>query len=333
MTPDQLQTTFQAYQREYTFGAFGGKKNGSPCSAIPTSESVIDQAWQAQMRGDWEGMLALVASLNLSVYPEAALVLARAATRHGAYRLALRLLGWGIHRFRETGHDVHLARCHGALGEVLVRCNFAALALQHMQIAHSLMPRGHHSRQMQYSYIAMPLARLGQLDVAIEYYMRALFLAEIQQDKTALAHALIRRGALAFWGDDSAFREMQHLKARYQPDLTGVLKGYDALLELCAGWKEGVLTPEDITLCRNRAMGAFHRIAPIEYETAARVLPDNGAGSKDLAGEFESLCSGIRLPFYPDVFQLADLPVQKSLATGRIACADALALALKGFFI
>ena len=98
---------------------------------------MIDQAWQAQMRERLGGMLALVASLNLSVCPEAALVLARAATRHGSLPAGSPATGLGHSSVSETGHDVHLARCHGALGEVLVRCNFAALALQHMQIAHN----------------------------------------------------------------------------------------------------------------------------------------------------------------------------------------------------
>ena len=65
---------------------------------------------------------------------------------------------------------------------------------------------------MQYSYIAMPLARLGQLDVAIEYYMRALFLAEIQQDKTALAHALIRRAPWLFGATTVPFGKCSTLR-------------------------------------------------------------------------------------------------------------------------
>jgi len=152
--------------------------------------------WDAFYRKDWVKSLHLFESAlkHHQWHPLVALGIGRLATRFGSWNIACDWLLYGLTCARNQYNDDLLMQYHGAMGELLIRTGHPQEAFQQMQLSYALTPAGHPSRQLQYNFIAMSLARLGKSSVAETYYMNASFLAKSPLDKM---HALVRRAALS----------------------------------------------------------------------------------------------------------------------------------------
>lgn len=134
-----------------------------------------------------------------------ALGYARAATRLGQFNTALAWIRLGFSLTYRQEHQAYHTFFHGALGELLVRGARPERALLHMQIANSLRQKGHLSRQRQMSFLAIPLARLGKIELAESYYMRAYVLAKQHDDEDGMSHALARRAMLSLHASNAVY--------------------------------------------------------------------------------------------------------------------------------
>lgn len=221
----------------------------------------ISKAWENIYQGKWQDAQNELCQVDLAIDPSAALAYARIAIRHGKNTLALNYLKYSIKCFRNLNQDMNLAKAHGLLGELLIRQGLVKKALQHMQIAYNLTPQGHWSRQRQYSYLALPLARLGQVNLANEHYMRAFFMAINENDKEGQQHALVRSAALFLYGDDTALEQAKKFKAHYDISFSGVVLGYWNALLFMQSWLTGDYNHDHLM----QAKECFKGIAPLEY--------------------------------------------------------------------
>jgi len=171
---------------------------------ITSEYSPVLTAWKSFYRHAWEESLNLFTAslLDDSTQGLAALGIGRIATKHGKWDIARQWLWYAILESRQKYDDFLLMQCHGAMGELMLRTQHYHESLKHMQLAYSLCPAGHPQRKRQYSYLGMPLARLGKCQVAEGYYMSAYYLAMDQHDHISAMHALVRRGALVLYDYD-----------------------------------------------------------------------------------------------------------------------------------
>lgn len=171
----------------------------------------LHQGLAALNQGHYESAKEHFSSLTHPIFT--ALGFCRIATRIGQYNKAL---DWAraalVYSQRyELSEITSLYREHdllllnGAIGELFVRGNNVQQALLHMQIAYQLRSKVGNERQRQYTYLSIPLARLGQASVAEANYMRAYILAKQQQDNVAMSHALVRRAALSWHKNKASY--------------------------------------------------------------------------------------------------------------------------------
>lgn len=286
----------------------------------------IAAAWHSIYSGEWGLALKFLDRIDIQLEPLATLAYARIATRNGAHTLAAKYLSYAIYRFRELHQDHNLARAHGVLGELLLRQGLNKKALQHMQIAYNLTPLGHHSRQRQYSYLAMPLARLGQIGLANEHYMRAFFMAINELDQQGTQHALVRSAALSLFGDRQAIQQSKRLQRHYSVEFTGVVKGYWSILCFLEEWKKGAFNQPYL----NQALKAFEKKAPLElmYITAINPNQCTPVTIKELAP-----LTQCHVPESPDLMALHSLPIHNIKSCNAIQTPEQLERVLTQFFI
>lgn len=135
---------------------------------------------------------------------ESALILLRVATRLGQFQVGLLWADLCLELTSKQRGGLKIA-VHGAIGELLVRGGAYHHALTHMQILNSFRPKGSPDRQRHYSYLAIPLARLGCSSVAESYYMRAFVLAKQQSNTLTASLSLVRRAALTRYTGDNDY--------------------------------------------------------------------------------------------------------------------------------
>jgi len=203
------------------------------------------KGWDAFFNSKWQ-LSANLFSDALSEPPWTSLTalgLGRLATRSGQWQQARNWLILASERARDEYNDLLLMKCHGALGELMLRTGNNHEALQHMQTAYTLCPSGHPHRQRQYSYMAMPLARMGKCQVAEEYYMNAYCLAMDQSEYLNGMHALARRAALILYNYNvdiaSIGGEMQRLSESLLPTrLASIPYDYFRIVSFYQQWKD-----------------------------------------------------------------------------------------------
>ena len=238
------------------------------------------QAWRLLHEGQLDQACAAFDQLPPM---DQALGYARAATRFGQFNTALAWIRLGFSlTYRQENHADH-ALFHGALGELLVRGARPESALLHMQIANSLRPKGHLSRQKQMSFLAIPLARLGKIELAESYYMRAYVLAKQHHDEVGMSHALARRAMLSLHASNAAYWQQSK---RLVVSLSAPCQLAMAIINLVAIQQEG--KPFDhhqgidhsIEWCLHQRLGrrplpGRHRIqSPTDTPSATRWLKD-----------------------------------------------------------
>lgn len=296
----------------------------------------IASAWALIYAGAWQPALDQLQLLNLADSPIAALAYARIATRNGYHLAAKEYLKFGIHAHRQSGQDINLAKFHGLLGELLLRQRLPEKALQHMQIAYQLTPRGHYSRQMQYSFIAMALARLEQPNLANEHYMRAFYLAVAKNDANGKQHALLRSAALSLFGDDEAMERAIALGQENNVTFSGIVEGYWNLLLLYRHWQQGSVNPEFI----DKASRAFAKVAPLEHYYCS-AISNSVVPSTKRTDQAATTNAAPRLIFFenenypaaPDLLDLDALPIADIKNIPPITTVDDLQHMLSRFFI
>jgi len=203
---------------------------------------MLKNAWEMLSKGVWADSADIFYThyLNSEHKSEAALGLGRIATRTGKWQLALQWLNIAIKEARISQDDQQLAKSHGALGELFLRTGLSQQALLNMQIAYELFPAGHFSRQRQYSYLAMPLTRLKEEDVAEDYYMRAFLLALEENNTEQAGHAIIRRAAMCLHNNNHAFNESKALIEKFNLLSPGVIQGYYSSLCYYQQWTKAI---------------------------------------------------------------------------------------------
>lgn len=288
----------------------------------------IASAWQKIYKGEWQDAQNELSSIDLAINPSAALAYARIAIRHGQNILAINYLQYAIRCFRSQSQDMNLARAHGLLGELLIRQGLVKKALQHMQIAYNLTPQGHPSRQRQYSYLALPLARLGQVNLANEHYMRAFFMAINENNNEGQQHALVRSAALCLYGDDTALEQAKKFKEHYKINFTGIVQGYWKSLLLMQSWRVGDYNTDYLI----QAKKCFKGIAPLEYKylnaVSGQTLDPSPVESGSLLINIEC-----RVGTNEHIMGLNDLPITDIMNIDTINTPENLRKILHKFFL
>lgn len=289
----------------------------------------IARAWQKIYQGEWQQAQDELSEIDLAVNPSAALAYARIAIRHGKNILALNYLKYAIKCFRSLSQDMNLAKAHGLLGELLIRQGLVKKALQHMQIAYNLTPQGHWSRQRQYSYLALPLARLGQVNLANEHYMRAFFMAINENDKEGQQYALVRSAALFLYGDDTALEQAKKFKTHYDISFSGVVLGYWNALLFMQSWLSGDYETHYLI----QAKACFKDIAPLEYYYLSAVCEHKVYEAENTSIETEGLDVKSRVSSTGNIMGLDDLPIADITQIDSINSAEKLKSTLHKFFV
>ena len=190
--------------------------------------------WALINQGQWQSAFDSFNSLQLANPECAALGIARIATRLGQFEVALKWLREGLYYANKSTDISAQVMLRGALGELLLRSGHNDKALMQMQIARSLLPLGDSRRQLQYSFLAMPIARLGKPQVAEDYYMRAYFIAKLTNDECSMSHALVRRAALVLRGEEQSWLSANELFGR----LTSPAKIAIAYMQILWYWHD-----------------------------------------------------------------------------------------------
>ncbi|MDQ7005494.1 MAG: hypothetical protein Q9N67_11475 [Ghiorsea sp.] len=282
-------------------------------------------AWDDFYKSKWSESLSLFTSA-LSDKPWqalAALGIGRIATRWGEWAVARQWLLYAMLESRHKYNDFLLMQCHGAMGELMLRTQHYHESLQHMQLAYALCPAGHPQRQRQYSYIGMPLARLGKCQIAEGYYMSAYYLAIDQHDSISAMHALSRRAALVLYDYDVDLDDVKKSLFALSQDVD--LKQYGSRIPLdyfnvVSFWSQWKHTDDkEMTLLENLFGGA-----PWESRVIAAVC---GSSCIDPQLNFPPVTSD----FNP--IHLRNIIIEDACIVNKLETAEQLQNCLKTFFI
>lgn len=324
--------TLSEQQKEDTLSAFSSDVQ-TPLSHWLSKQMVpeVGQAWQNIYAGQWGSAVDTLTQLDLSKAGEGWLALARVAIRHGYFRKAKEYLKHAIVSYRAQNNEHNLIKAHGMLGELLLRQGFVKKSLHHMQLAYSLSPPGDLGRQLQYSFLAMPLARLGQIHLAQEHYMRALVMADNAGNHQSLLHAWIRLAALALYGKDDALIQARELMDYYRIEPSGAVKGYWLLLLLWDGWQQGHYE----AALQQQALEILASLLPYEAACVKAISPIESDQPESDFVRINALdmIEQHRLPEVVDYFLLDELPFKDRVSIPPIQSSDQFKDCLKSFFI